>query len=72
MAAHSAQRRAAVASIAALTRHRDADDPDVAAARQRIRELGAEEYVRELVESAPPLPVEIRARLAAILLGRAS
>ncbi len=56
------------ARVASLSRSRPADDPDLAAARQNLRAARAEDYVRELVESAPPLSLEQRARLAVLLL----
>lgn len=40
---------------------------DVTELDREIRALGAEEYIRELVNAAPPLTAEQRARLAALL-----
>jgi hypothetical protein len=51
----------------ALSRYRAPDDPDVAAARRDLRAARAEEYIRKIVDAAPPLTAEQRARLAAIL-----
>ncbi len=40
-----------------------------AAARARLKELRAEDYIRELVDSAPPLSDDMRSRLAHLLAG---
>lgn len=55
------------ARLSALTRHRSADDPDVADARRDLRAARAEDYIRKLVDEAPPLTAEQRARLATLL-----
>ncbi len=55
------------ARVASLTRSRSADDPDLLAARRNLRAARAEEYVRQLVEAAPPLTAEQRDRLAVLL-----
>lgn len=52
---------------ASLTRSRSADDPELIAARRDLKASRAEEYVRALVEQAPPLTDEQRWRLAALL-----
>lgn len=52
---------------AALTRHRGPDDPSVVEARRALADLVTEDYVRKLVDQAPPLSDDQRARLAAIL-----
>ncbi len=53
----------------ALRRYRNDDDPDVLAAAADLRAARAEDYVRQLVEDAPPLTQAQRRRLAAILCG---
>lgn len=50
------------ARVAALARHH----PEV---RQQLKAAQAEQYVRELVDSWPPLTAEQRRRLAALLNG---
>ncbi len=55
------------ASTAAFTRagnHAAAN-----AARQRLKAIKAEEYIRRLVDSAPPLDDDQRSRLALLLRG---
>jgi len=63
------------ARVASLTRSREPDDPDLlaargalAAARHDLRAARAEDYLRRLVDGAPPLSAEQRTRLAALLL----
>lgn len=60
------------ARIAALSRSREPDDPDLAAARQDLRASRLEEYVARVVNEAPPLTPEQRDRIAALLRGGAS
>ena len=55
------------ARVAALSRSRLADDPDLADARRDLRVSRAEEYIRELVDAAPPLTDEQRHRLSTLL-----
>ncbi len=55
------------ARVAALGRHRDADDPVVVSARRDLRAARAEDYIRRLVDAAPPLTAEQRDRLAVLL-----
>ena len=55
------------ARVASLSRSRTADDPALLDARRDLRAARAEEYVRQLVESAPPLTSEQRDRLAVLL-----
>lgn len=59
------------ARVAALTRHRPEDGPALDAARRELKVASAETYIRELVDSAPPLTDEQRARLAVLLRGAA-
>lgn len=56
---------------AALRRYRDPDDPEVAKSRQTLKSITAEEFVRRIVDEAPPLTIDQRARLARILTGDA-
>ncbi len=42
------------------------------AARQRLKAIKAEEYIRRLVDTAPPLNDDQRSRLALLLRGSAS
>ena len=53
----------------ALQRYRPADDPEVLDAARDLRVARAEQYVRELVDAAPPLTDAQRDRLARILRG---
>lgn len=55
------------ARVASLSRSRKPDDPSLLEARRNLRAARAEDYVRKLVDSAPPLTDEQRARLAALL-----
>ncbi len=63
---------AARASLAVTIRHHPDDAAAIAAARRELRAIRAEDYVRRLVEQAPPLTDEQRIRLAALLLGARS
>jgi hypothetical protein len=61
------------ATIGALKKHgRSDDDAAVVAARQKMRAAQAEDYIRRLVDSAPPLSEEQRDRLALLLRGAAA
>lgn len=53
--------------VAALTRSRSADDPDLRIARRNLAAAKLEQYIRETVAEAPPLTVEQRDRLAELL-----
>lgn len=57
------------ARVAALTRSRSADDPELIEARKNLRYERAADYITELVESAPPLTDNQRNRLASLLTG---
>ncbi len=59
--------RATAAAYARAGNHVAAD-----AARQRLKALKAEEYIRKLVDGAPPLNDDQRSRLALLLQGCAS
>lgn len=53
--------------VAALTRSRPANDPDLLDARRSLRAASLEDYIRRAVDSAPPLTPEQRDRLALLL-----
>lgn len=55
------------ARVAALSRSRTPDDPDLAAARRDLRAARAEDYIRKVVEAAPPLTDEQVRRLSVLL-----
>ncbi len=55
------------ARVASLSRSRTDDDPALIGARRDLKAARAEDYVRKLVESAPPLTEEQRSRLALLL-----
>jgi len=55
------------ARVAALTRHRPPDDPDLAAARRQLESEHTARYVRELVDRAPVMTPEQRDRIAVAL-----
>lgn len=57
------------ARAAALTRHRGTDDPEVADARRAAKAASVEDYIRRVVDEAPPLTDDQRARLSRILRG---
>lgn len=57
------------ARVAALTRGRAPDDPDLIDARQLLKEARLEDYIRRTVAAAPPLSDEQRDRLAILLRG---
>ena len=60
------------ARVASLSRSRTADDPALVAARRDLRAARAEDYIKALVDSAPPLTDEQRERLALLLRGSAA
>ena len=55
------------ARVAALSRSRAADDPDLAEARRDLRVARTEDYIRKVVKAAPPLTDEQRRRLSVLL-----
>ena len=57
------------AKLAALSRHRSHDDPDVLAAARDLRAVRLEDHVAQVVALAPPLTDEQRARIARLLHG---
>lgn len=60
------------ARVAALSRSRTPEDPDLLDARRGLRYERAADYISELVSSAPPLTDEQRNRLASLLTSRVS
>lgn len=55
------------AKVAALKRHRAPDDPDVLDAERDLTVARAEDYIRAVVASAPPLRPDDVERLRALL-----
>jgi hypothetical protein len=55
------------ARVAALTRSRQPTDPDLLAAKRDLAESRAEEYIKRIVDAAPPLTQDQRSRIAALL-----
>ncbi|MBB1493513.1 hypothetical protein J4N02_04735 [Propioniciclava sp. MC1595] len=53
--------------IAALTRSRTPDDPELLAARRDLKAARLAEHITEVVDAAPPLTEAQRAALAALL-----
>lgn len=53
--------------VAALSRSRPPDDPDLIRAKELMREARMIEHIRQLVDAAPPLGPEARARIASVL-----
>jgi hypothetical protein len=54
--------------VAASKRHYGADDPRSTEAARELREAMLAEQIKKVVDSAPPLSSEQRARLAVLLL----
>ncbi len=55
------------ARIAALSRSRTPDDPELLEARRNLRAARLHDHVAKVVAEAPPLTDEQRARIAALL-----
>lgn len=55
------------ARVAALRKHRGPDDPETIAATRELRAEKLAQHVRKIVDLAPPLTTEQRARIAALL-----
>lgn len=53
--------------VAALTRSRSVDDPDLVNARRNLKAERLADYIRKTVDTAPPLTPEQRDRLALLL-----
>ena len=60
------------ARVAALSRSRSSDDPDLVDARRNLRAERLAEYIRETVAAAPPFTNEQREKLAVLLRGGAA
>ena len=57
------------AKVAALTRSRAANDPELVEARRNLLAARLEDHIRRTVDTAPPLSAEQRDRLAILLRG---
>jgi len=57
------------ARVAALTRSRAADDPDLLRARRDLAAARLDDYIRKTVAAAPPLSGDQRNRLTLLLSG---
>jgi hypothetical protein len=55
------------ARVARLSQTRPADHPDLIGARRDLRAARAEDYIRQLVDAAPPLTDEQLRRLSLLL-----
>lgn len=55
------------ARVAALSRSRCADDPELVGAKNELRIARLEDYITRVVNEAPPLTEEQRDRLAGLL-----
>jgi hypothetical protein len=55
------------ALVASLSRSRASDDPELLTAKRNLRALRAEEYIRKLVDDAPPLTDDQKTRLSILL-----
>lgn len=55
------------ARLAALTRSRSADDPELTDARRNLKAERLAEHIRQVVAQAPPFTEAQRRRLASIL-----
>lgn len=55
------------ARVAALSRSRTPDDPELVDARRDLRAARAEDYIKALVDGMPPLTDEQKRRLSTLL-----
>lgn len=55
------------ARVAGLSRDREPDDPELAAARLNLKAARLEEHVRKTIESFPPLTRDQLDRIAGLL-----
>ena len=55
--------------LAALTRSRSIDDPDLVKARRDLKAARLEDYIKKTVDAAPPLSREQLDRLGVLLRG---
>jgi len=60
------------ARVGALSRDRDANDPELIAERQALTTERLADAIRKAVDAAPPLTPEQRDRLALLLRGSAA
>lgn len=58
------------ARVAALTRSRDADDPDLNEARRNLRAAKLAKHIERALQTAPPLTDDQRRRIARLLIGQ--
>lgn len=54
-------------TVAALSRHRAPDDPDLVAARAKLREERLVAAIEKALAKAPPLTPEVRSRIVGLL-----
>jgi len=59
------------ARIAALSRSRTPDDPELLDARRELKAASLEQHVADVVATAPPLTPDQRHRIAALLVPEA-
>lgn len=57
------------ARVAALSRSRSTDDPELIEARRNLKAGRLEDYIRRAVDAAPPLSDEQRDKLSLLLRG---
>ncbi len=69
MPARTPTHRSVAGRVAALTRSRTLDDPELVAARRDLSAERLADYIRKTVEAAPPLTDSQRDRLALLLRG---
>ena len=69
MTVHPATWTTERAKVAALTRSRTADDPELVNARRNLKAMKLEDHVRQVMASWPPLTDDQCARVAALLGG---
>ncbi|UNK47121.1 hypothetical protein [Arthrobacter sulfonylureivorans] len=55
------------AKIAALSRSRNADDPEIFTARQRLKAARLEDHIRATIDAFPPLTPDQLDRIGAII-----
>lgn len=67
-AAGPSSRLSAHARLAAVKRWRPDDEPALEVAERELREATLADHIRRVVETAPPLTAEQRARLAVLLM----
>lgn len=67
MADQAPTRKTTRGRVAALTRSRAANDPELVEARRTLTLLKLEAAVKDALAAAPPLTVEQRERIAALL-----